>query len=421
MSTTPARGETRTPGPLPGRIALVSLHTSPLARPGDADAGGMNVVLLEQARALAEVGHTVDLFTRRSDRATPAVVDIAPGLRLLTLEAGPAVPLAKSDMEQAIAPFSAQLRRVVADAHRSSTPYRLIHSHHWFSGEAALPVAHEHALPHLQSFHSVAAPQDSEDLADGETAESGGRIPGERRCARESDLVVAVSAAEAETVHERYGVPTARIQVVPPGVDTMAFRPTSQPQEQRLREPHLVLAARLQPLKGPDLAMEVLARLDPALHARLVLIGATSADFRSYRGELEALARRLDVTRRVEFAGALDRDQLAARMRRAAVLLLPSWSETFGLVALEAQASATPVVAWNHAGGVREAVGPGSHLLGSRDPDVWAEAVESLLRTPATFSEASRSARAFAETRTWTSCADRLARIYRHVEGESPR
>jgi D-inositol-3-phosphate glycosyltransferase len=406
---------------IPLRIAAVSLHTSPVATPGSADAGGMNVVVLEQARALAEAGHDVDLMTRRADPDTPRVQDLAPHLRLLTLDAGPADVLAKSAMEPTIAPFTTSLEQVVTRAESDGRPYDLVHSHHWFSGVAALPVARRHHLPHLQSFHSVAAPAGARALDAGESAESGGRIPGERRAAQESDLVVAVSRAEARTVQERYAVPADRITVVPPGVDTMEFRPSRRSATERLREPELVFAARLQPLKAPDLALEVLARLDPALGAHLALVGSVSQDFARYQGELADRARVLGIQDRVRFVGAEGRTALATRMRRAAVLLLPSWSETFGLVALEAQASGTPVVAWEQAGGVHEAVGPGSRLLTSRDADVWAEAVESLVHDVPSFHEAARGARAFAETRTWTSCADRLARAYDAVTSARPQ
>jgi D-inositol-3-phosphate glycosyltransferase len=397
------------------RLLAVSLHTSPLAVPGGADAGGMNVVVLEQARALAAAGHQVDVVTRRSDPEAPAIRQIAPRLRQILLQGGPATPLAKSAMEQAIEPFSADLERLVADAERAGEPYALIHSHHWFSGIAALPVAQRHHLPHLQSFHSVAAPEDAGSLGSGEPAESAGRIPGERRAAWESHLVIAVSHAEARTVRERYGVPADRVIVVPPGVDTDRFHPSQEPAESRLASPALLFAARLQPLKAPDLALDVLTRLDPAADARLVLVGAASEDFAPFRQELEDTARAQGVAERVEFAGSMDQDQLAARMREAAVLVLPSWSETFGLVALEAQSSGTPVIAWDRAGGVQEAVGPGSRLIAGRDPDVWAEAVESLIGDADAYREASRAVRAFAESRTWQACAHHLERIYAAV------
>lgn len=394
---------------VPLRIAAISLHTSPLEEPGGADAGGMNVVVLEQTRALARLGHQIDLFTRRRDPDAPAVVEVEPGIRLHHLDAGPARPIAKSAMEQAISPFRAALAAVLADG-----AYDLVHSHHWFSGVAALPVARELGLPHLQSFHSVAAPEGAEGLDAGEPAESVGRIPGERFVAQGSDLVVAVSEAEARTVAERYGVSGGRLAVVRPGVDVDRFRPCDDVDARRER-PTLLFTARLQPLKAPDLALEVLAHLDPALGARLVLAGGVSQDFEDYLEELRDRARELGLEDRVEFVGSLGRDDLAEAMRCAGALLLTSWSETFGLVALEAQASGTPVVAWRCAGGVQEAVGPEGIVLGSRDPDVWAEAVQTLLADADTYASAVRSARGFAASRTWDAAAEILSALYSRV------
>lgn len=394
---------------VPLRIAAISLHTSPLEEPGGADAGGMNVVVLEQTRALARLGHQIDLFTRRRDPDAPAVVEVEPGIRLHHLDAGPARPIAKSAMEQAIGPFRDALGSVLAERH-----YDLVHSHHWFSGVAALPVARELGLPHLQSFHSVAAPDGAAGLDAGEPAESVGRIPGERFVAQGSDLVVAVSEAEARTVAERYGVPGDRLTVVRPGVDVDRFRPCADVDARRER-PTLLFTARLQPLKAPDLALEVLAHLDPELGARLVLAGGVSQDFEDYLAELQDRARELGLEDRVEFVGSLGRDELAEAMRCAGALLLTSWSETFGLVALEAQASGTPVIAWRCAGGVQEAVGPEGIVLGSRDPDVWAEAVQNLLADAETYGSAVRSAREFAASRTWDAAAETLSALYTSV------
>ena len=387
------------------RIAAICLHTSPLAEPGGADAGGMNVVVLEQSLALARLGHRVDLFTRRADPDVPAIVEVADGVRLLHLDAGPAAPVEKSEMDATIRPFREQLR-----PHLSGGSYDLVHSHHWFSGVAALPTARELGLPHLQSFHSVAAPEGSSSLEAGEPAESEGRIPGEQFAATGSDLVVAVSDAEARTVVERYGVAGERLAVVRPGVDIDRFRPCEDDRARRER-PTLLFTARIEPLKGPDLALEVLSRLDPDLGARLVLAGSAAPAFAEYLDSLRALARELGVEDRVELVGTLDRDELAEAMRCAGALLLTSWSETFGLVALEAQASGTPVLAWRSAGGVREAIDPDGLVLSTRDPDVWAESLETLLGDAEGYADAVRSAREFAATRTWETTATALASL----------
>jgi D-inositol-3-phosphate glycosyltransferase len=394
------------------RIAAVCLHTSPLAEPGGADAGGMNVVVLEQSLALARLGHHVDIFTRRASADAPAIVEVADGVRLLHLDAGPAAPVEKSEMDATIRPFREQLR-----PHLAGGSYDLVHSHHWFSGVAALPTARELGLPHLQSFHSVAAPEGSSSLEAGEPAESEGRIPGEQFAATGSDLVVAVSDAEARTVVERYGVPGERLAVVRPGVDIDRFRPCEDDRARRER-PTLLFTARIEPLKGPDLALEVLSRLDLALGARLVLAGSAAPAFAEYLDSLRTLARELGIEDRVELVGTLDRDELAEAMRCAGALLLTSWSETFGLVALEAQASGTPVLAWRSAGGVQEAVAPDGLVLATRDPDVWAESLETLLGDPDRYAEAVRTAREFAAPRTWETTATALASLCRRLVEE---
>ncbi|MBB5831854.1 glycosyltransferase [Brachybacterium aquaticum] len=411
MSATTTATPHRSAAPL--RIATVCLHTSPLQQPGDADAGGMNVVVLEQSLALARAGHQVDLFTRRSDPDAPDLVEVTEGVRLFHLDAGPAAPVAKPDMDATIRPFREELRAPLAEG-----GYDLVHSHHWFSGVAALPLARELGVPHLQSFHSVAAPEGSRSLEAGEPAESEGRIPGEQFAATGSELVVAVSDAEARTVAERYGVPGERLSVVRPGVDADRFRPCEDVASRR-EDPTLLFTARIEPLKGPDLALEVLARLDPALGARLVLAGSASTVFAPYLEQLRDRARELGVEDRVDFVGTLGRDQLAEQMRCAAALLLASWSETFGLVALEAQASGTPVLAWGSAGGVREAVAPDGLVLPGRDPDVWAESLEALLADPDRYAAAVASAREFAAARTWDATAEALASLYATVVGRA--
>lgn len=398
--------------PSPLRVAAISLHTSPIEAPGSADAGGMNVVVLESARALARRGHRVDMLTRRTDPGTDAVVEVEPGLRVVHLDAGPAAPLAKSAMEQAIGPFTASLRAYV----RESGNYDVLHAHHWFSGIAALDADPEHRIPLLQSFHSVAAPPGATSLAAGEPAESSGRVAGERRAARGADRVIAVSDAEAATVRARYGVPAERLSVVRPGVDVDVFRPPED--GRRAVPPRLLFAARLQPLKAPDLAIEVLARLDRGDGVRLVLAGGASADHADYVDRLRELATARGVADRVDLLGSVNRSELARLMREASALLVPSWSETFGLVALEAQASGSPVVAWRGAGGIAEAVGEGGMVLDDRDPALWARAVRTLLDDAAGRQRRSAAARDFAEQRTWDTTAAGLESVYRRTREE---
>lgn len=385
----------------PLRIALVSLHTSPGAEPGSGDAGGMNVVVRHQAEAMASLGHTVDILTRRSSFEAPDDQQLTPGVTLRFLDAGPAEPVAKGDHEA----FIDEFRMRLADL----GPYDLIHSHHWFSGMAALPLARQRGIPHVQSFHSIAA-DESTPLSAGERAESAGRMAGEAWLARESDAVVAISEAEADTVAERLGGRPDRIAVVPPGVDGALFHPAAEAPQGR---GYAVVAARLQPLKGLDLAIEAIAAVPGPLRPDLVVAGDASSDFDGYVERLRTLAAGQGIEGGVRFVGPQSRANLATLLRGARVVLIPSHSETFGLVALEAAASGVAVVA-AAAGGLREAVvhGETGLVVDSRDPADWAEAITTILSNPGLARRLSLAARERAEHFDWLRSAVGLLAVY---------
>lgn len=352
---------------LPLRLGYVSLHTSPVDEPGSGDAGGMNVVELNQALALGRRGHQVDLITRRTDPAAEAVREIGRNVRLVLLDAGPPEVMAKSAQEAVIEPFGAALGAL--------EPYDVIVSQHWMSGIAALPVARSWGVAHCQSYHSIAARVGAE-LSEGEPPESPGREAGERLLAERSDAVIAISRAEARTVIERLGAVPSRVHIVPPGVDHEVFRRHhGEP-----RAGYLAYAARLQPLKAPDLAIRALAAVDEAVRPELHIAGDISKDFARYRSELDGLVSELGLDDQVRFVGSFDRPGLAAFFRRAALTLVPSYSETFGLVALESAACGTPVIA-SAGGGLLESVADGESglVLPTRDPRAWGAAIEGLL------------------------------------------
>lgn len=393
-------------------ICFVSMHTSPANLPGSGDAGGMNVVERAQAVALAELGHRVRLVTRRAAPDDPDQLELAPGVTLHHLDAGPAAVLPKSQIDDHLDEFSANLARLA--------PASIIHSHHWMSGVAALPVARAWGVPHVQSYHSVAALPGSA-LAAGEPPESPRRVPGEALVAAESDAVVAISAAEARTVIERCGAEPDRVHIVSPGVDQELFRPLA-PGERRWRPDgaadverrgYLLFAARFQPLKGPDLAIRALAELEPDLRPHLLVAGDTSPDFASYDAELHSLVSRLGLSELVHFVGPQPRPALAELMRSALVVLVPSHSETFGLVALEAAASGTPVIA-AAAGGLREAVAHGEtgQLMDSREPEDWGRALHRLLTEPGLRERMGTVARVHARRFEWRWAGHRLAALY---------
>jgi D-inositol-3-phosphate glycosyltransferase len=365
----------------------------------------MNVVVLHQAQALAARGHDVEILTRRSSSDGPDVLVFNERLRLRFLKAGPAHPVAKGDHELYVAEFTEGLSHL--------GPFDIIHSHHWFSGMAALPIARARRIPHVQSFHSIAA-DDSTPLSDGERSESPGRMAGESWLARESDAVIAISAAEARTIETRLGGSPERITIVSPGVDARMFAPVPSASGPTLhRTPYAVVAARLQPLKGLDLAIEAVAAVDDEIRPDLVVSGDASADFNGYIDELAKLARLRGIGESVHFIGPQSRAALAELLRQASVVLIPSHSETYGLVALESAASGVPVVA-AASGGLREAVVDGvtGIVLSSRDPAVWAQAITRLLSDPDEANRLSSRARQRAETLSWSRSADALLEVY---------
>ncbi|RGE20690.1 glycosyltransferase [Leucobacter sp. wl10] len=408
----------------PLRIGFVMLHTSPLDVPGTKDAGGMNVVVRAQADALARAGHEVLIFTRRSDPALPRRTELRPGLTVVHLDAGPARLLAKGEHEGVMERFGELL-----DAELRRSPVDLLHAEHWFSGIAALPVARRFRIPLVQSYHSIAAPPESP-LGEGERPESPGRLAGERLLAREADLVIAVSKAERRTVLQRLEGDADRVRVVPLGVDTELFHPCVRRECDEDRDwlisggrPEAIVVGRLHPLKGFDLVIDAVAAIDPDRRPVLRIVGAPPPDGDDYVRALHEAVARHGMLGTTAFDGALRRSDLAERIHRADIMLVPSHSETFGLVALEAAASGIPVIA-RDTGGLREAVADGETGMlipggeaGVDDPRAWAEAIERLLGDEELTKRMGEAARAHALGRSWDVSAERLLEVYLELLG----
>ena len=401
----------------PLRITFVVLHTSPLDEPGTKDAGGMNVVIRAQAAELARLGHRVRIVTRRSSAEWPSTVEIAPGLTVHHLDVGPARLLAKGEHEALIAAFGEALAAFLVDH-----PADLLHAEHWYSGLAALPVARSAEVPLVQSYHSIAAPE-ATPLTEGERPEAPGRLAGERRLAREADLVVTVSLAERATVLERLGGAADRVRVVEPGVDIEVFHPCTDHERAEGSEwiahgglPEVLVAGRLHPLKGFDLAIAAVAAIAPERRPALRIVGAPPPDGEAYARRLHSAVADAGMLATTSFDGPLHRSVLAERLRHAALVLIPSHSETFGLVALEAAASGVPVIA-RDAGGLREAVRDGESgvLVDGDDPLLWAATISGLLAEPDRLAALGAAARASALTRTWRASTEALLGVYREL------
>jgi len=383
---------------------MVSLHTSPVAQPGAGDAGGMNVSILNLAERLARRGVTVDLLTRAVGEPTQRT--LFDGVTLHELVSGPRGELSREQAADAADEFG---EGVAALAGRPGSRYDIIHANYWLSGLATLPVALELGLPFVQSFHTLAAMKNVTGSREPER-----RVRTEMYLANQASAIVAGSAAEATALIELAGAPAERIWVVPPGVDVDHFSPNrASAADSAIRaefsidpeSPILAVVGRLQPLKDQELAVRALALL--SVGPVMVVAGEATPGDEDYLRALRALGGD------VRFVGALSRERLADLLAVAAITIVPSRSETFGLVALESAASGTPVLAFRGSG-LLESVADGvsGMLIDSRDPADWARAIESLLVDRTRLDALSSSARHHAEPYTWAAAATAMLALY---------
>jgi D-inositol-3-phosphate glycosyltransferase len=404
----------------PRRIATISLHTSPLEQPGTGDAGGLNVYVVEVAKQLARRGVEVEIFTRAVCPDTPATVELEPGVLVRNVVAGPFEELDKNALPGQICEFTFGVLRT--EAAFAPGRYDLLHSHYWLSGQVAAVAASRWCVPFVQSMHTLGKVKNLA-LASGDCAEPAIRIRGEGEVVAAADRLVANTSEEARQLIELYGATPGRVETVNPGVDLSVFRPGPAPAaRRRLGLPEdavvLVFAGRIQPLKGPDVVLHAAAglrRLAPDLADRLVVVfvGGPSGSEVGAPGRLDGLVAGLGLSGCVRFEPPCPHRELADWYRAATAVLVPSHSESFGLVALEAQACGTPVVA-AAVGGLRTAVRDGFSgvLVDGHDPAAWARVLSDLVRVPRRLAELSRGALAHASGFGWPATADRLIEVY---------
>jgi len=404
----------------PRRIATISLHTSPLDQPGTGDAGGLNVYVVEVSRQLALRGVEVEIFTRAVCRDTPPVVELAPGVLVHNVVAGPFEELDKNSLPGQICPFTFGVLRT--EAAFAPGRYDLLHAHYWLSGQVAAVAASRWCVPLIQSMHTLGKVKNLA-LASGDCAEPGIRIRGEGEVVAAADRLVANTGEEARQLVELYGATPWRVETVSPGVDLSVFRPSpARAARRRLGLPEdavvLVFAGRIQPLNGPDVVLRAAASLlrhAPELADKLVVVfvGGPSGSEVGAPGRLDGLAADLGLAGSVRFEPPCPQRELADWYRAATVVLVPSHSESFGLVALEAQACGTPVVA-AAVGGLRTAVRDGFSgiLVDGHDPAVWARVLADLVGSPGRLASLARGAVAHASGFGWPATADRLIEVY---------
>jgi D-inositol-3-phosphate glycosyltransferase len=404
------------------RVAVLSLHTSPLVQPGVGDSGGMNVYVRELVSSLAQAGVACDVYTRRWSPELAPSVTVEPGFRVVHLEAGPPGPVAKEELPAVVPEFT---RRLVA-AVRASGDVDALHANYWLSGVAGHAAKHELDLPLVSTFHTLARVK-----AAGGDAEPDERVRAESQVVACSDAILANGPEEAADLEEHYGAPPERIEVVPPGVDHAFFSPGdrggaraalgwSEPGRisatgGRGAVPHpiVLFVGRIQPLKGLDVAVRALGALDDP-EAELVVVGGPSGpDGPAALADARASAAELDVAGRIRFAPPQPHHLLSTWYRAADVVVVPSRSESFGLVALEAAACGRPVVA-AAVGGLRTIVQDGhtGFLVDGHDPEGFAARIGELIADRGKAEAMGRAAAERARGFTWSTAAARLRRLY---------
>lgn len=351
----------------PTRVAVISYHTSPLAAPGTGDAGGMNIYVRETAAALATAGIEVDIFTRREESSAPVVTALSAGVRLIELAAPP----------HQTATFAHGVQRFSKQEVRA---YSNIWSHYWLSGLVAIELAREWQVPHMASFHTLERAKQHAYPSEPESAE---RVAGERNVVANAQQLIAVSKHERQSLVELYGADTRIVSVVPPGVNCRRFRPLEPAVcRQRLKLEHdrryILFVGRTPPLKGVEVLLEAVARIPEQLSTSALIVGGTVGDADVVR--IEERAQELGVADRVELMGSVPHDKLALYYGAADICVVSSHYESFGLVALEAQACARPVVA-SDIGGLPEVVqhGVSGLLVPAGSPAQLSEAILQLL------------------------------------------
>ncbi len=407
--------------PLPKRVAVLSFHTSPLAQPGTGDAGGLNVYVLQSARRLARRGVEVEIFTRATHSSQPPVEEAGDGVLVRNIVAGPFEGLRKEDLPTQLCPFVAGVMR--AEAGQAPGHYDLIHSHYWLSGQAGLVASEHWGVPLVHTAHTLAEVKNAV-LTAGDTPEPGARRIGEQQIVDAANRLVVNTIGERDELVGYYDADPADIDIVPPGADLEQYTPGTRRGTENARRALglaqksevIAFVGRIQPLKAPDVLVRALAeivRTQPHRDVRLLVVGGPSGSGLDRPRSLMDLADELGVTDRVSFLAPRPPAELVDVYRAADIVAVPSYSESFGLVALEAQACGTPVVA-AAVGGLPTAVADGRSgvTVDGHDPRVWARVLGSLLDDDERRLEMSRHAPVHAAGFSWDSTADGLLASY---------
>jgi D-inositol-3-phosphate glycosyltransferase len=396
------------------RLAFISAHTCPLAKLGSGEAGGMNVYVRKLSEELARRGFRVDIFTRRADQDSPETIALAEGLRVVHIEAGPAQPLPKEEMPRYLEAFEESLLRFQRERNLN---YSLLHSHYWLSGWVAERLKLRWRVPHVAMFHTLGEVKNQARITEREPPF---RIETERAIVQGADRIVCASEHERQLLVELYGARSHRIAVVPCGVDLDLFQPMDKEEARRrlgLRDHERIIlfVGRIEPLKGVDLLIGAAAQLHGQEDFYLLIVGGDSR-VPSEMAHLQRLARGLGIDHHVSFVGPVDQERLPVFYNAADVCVVPSFYESFGLVAVEAMACGTPVVA-SRVGGLTATVRDGEtgYLVPWHRAEPLAERLGLLLGNEDLRRTLGRAAREQMYPFRWASVAEGVIKVYREL------
>ncbi|MGJ0117999.1 D-inositol-3-phosphate glycosyltransferase [Williamsia sp. MIQD14] len=402
------------------RIALISVHTSPLAQPGTGDAGGMNVYVWQTARTLAQRGIDVEIFTRATSSTDAPSVRAADGVLVRNVVAGPFEGLDKRDLPTQLCAFAAGVLR--AEAMHPPGHYDLVHSHYWLSGQVGWLARDRWRVPLVHTAHTLAAVKNLA-LAAGDEPEPMLRQVGEQQVVVEADRLVANTDAEAQQLISIHHADPDRVDVATPGVDLTTYRPGPRDDARAElgldpNEVVVTFVGRIQPLKAPDVLIRAAAPIIDRARAsgrrvRVLVVGGPSGSGLARPTALIDLVAELGIADAVTFLPPQRPEMLATVYRASDLVAVPSYSESFGLVAIEAQASGVPVVAAD-VGGLGVAVDDGvtGLLVPGHRIDDWTAAIDGLLAQPRRLAEMGAAAVTHAQGFSWDHTADQLLDSY---------
>ena len=392
------------------RIALISVHGCPVAQLGNKYTGGMNVYIRHIAEELSNRGIYVDIFTRSHDPEESEIVKLSERARVIHIGAG------HVSNDKAIIPYHLPefLCRLLEYTGLNGLSYDLVHSHYWLSGRIGVILARHWDVPHLVSFHTLAEIKQRARVGERESEQ---RTRGEKRVIQSANSIVAFSQHERDAMIRFYDAPEEKIEVIPCGVDAQLFSPSDHGLAKRklgLEGSSVVLfVGRLEPIKGVEILLEAVAQLEDMGSVKTLIIGGNLEEHDQEMERLQSIGQELGISNKVDFVGRLDQEELPIYYNAADICVVPSYYESFGLVALEAMACGTPVIA-SRVGGLPTFIKDGltGYLVESRCPEPFTDRLEILLSSPRIRMAMGEASRKAALAMGWSSVVESLIESY---------